>query len=162
MKQLFQKVGWTNKYYIDNSILDQLWRRSIVVITTAQLHSTKPELRFCAGSNPARCVSEICDGEDLWQWSRQEIRLNTFRRSSKRIHQTEAARPSEVLLGKGALKLCSKFTWEHPCWSAISIKLLCIFTIKETLAQVFSCEFCEIFKNAFFDRTALVAASENF
>ena len=37
----------------------------IVVITTAQLHSTKPELRFCAGSNPARGVSEICNGEDL-------------------------------------------------------------------------------------------------
>ena len=37
----------------------------VVVITTAQLHSTKPELRFCAGSNPARDMSEICDGEDL-------------------------------------------------------------------------------------------------
>ena len=36
-----------------------------VVITTAQLHSTKPELRFCAGSNPAPGVSEIRDGEDL-------------------------------------------------------------------------------------------------
>ena len=34
-------------------------------ITTPQLHSTKPELRFCAGSNPARNVSEIRDGEDL-------------------------------------------------------------------------------------------------
>ena len=33
--------------------------------TTAQLHSTKPELRFCAGSNTARVVSEIRDGEDL-------------------------------------------------------------------------------------------------
>ena len=41
------------------------WRRGVVVITTAQLHSTKSELRFCAGSNPARGVSEIRDGEDL-------------------------------------------------------------------------------------------------
>ena len=32
---------------------------------TAQLHLTKLEFRFCAGSNPARSVSEICDGEDL-------------------------------------------------------------------------------------------------
>ena len=30
----------------------------------------------------------------------------------------------EVFLGKGALKICSKFTGEHPCRSAISIKLL--------------------------------------
>ena len=30
---------------------------------------------------------------------------------------------------------------------------------KETLAQVFSCEFCEISKSTFFHRTPLVAAS---
>ena len=32
---------------------------------------------------------------------------------------------------------------------------------KETLAQVFSCEFFETFKNIFFDRTPLMAASVN-
>ena len=37
----------------------------VVVITTAQLDSTRPELRLCAGSNPARDLSEIRDGEDL-------------------------------------------------------------------------------------------------
>ena len=41
-------------------------RIGVVFITTAQLHSTKPELRFCAGSNPARGVSDIRDGENLW------------------------------------------------------------------------------------------------
>ena len=30
--------------------------------------------------------------------------------------------PSEVFLGKGVLKICSKFTGEHPCRSAISIQ----------------------------------------
>ena len=49
-------------------------------VTTAQLHSTKPEFRFCASSNPALGVSEIHDGEDLWQWSRLEITQNSFRR----------------------------------------------------------------------------------
>ena len=29
----------------------------------------------------------------------------------------------KVLLGKGVLKICSKFTGEHPCQNAISIKL---------------------------------------
>ena len=33
------------------------------------------------------------------------------------------------------------------------------FVKKETLAQVFSCEFCEISKNTFFNRTPLLAAS---
>ena len=42
-----------------------LWRRGVVVITTAQLHSSKPEHRWCAGSNPSRGVSDIRDSEDL-------------------------------------------------------------------------------------------------
>ena len=41
-----------------------MWRRGVVVVTTARLHSTKPGLRLSAGSNPARGVSEIRDGED--------------------------------------------------------------------------------------------------
>ena len=53
-----------------------------MVITTAQLHSNKPELRFCAGSNPARGVSEVRDDADPWQWSRLEIRLIVFRPST--------------------------------------------------------------------------------
>ena len=56
--------------------------RCAVVITIAQLHLTKPELRFCTGSNPARGVSEIRDGEDFWQLSRLEIGLNAFLRST--------------------------------------------------------------------------------
>ena len=35
----------------------------------------------------------------------------------------------------------------------------CNFIKKETLAQVLSCEFCEIYKNTFYYRTPLVAAS---
>ena len=29
----------------------------------------------------------------------------------------------EVFLRKGVLKICNKFTTEHPCWSLVSIKL---------------------------------------
>ena len=36
----------------------------------------------------------------------------------------------------------------------------CNFIKKETLAQVFSCEFCEIYKSTFYYRTTLVAASD--
>ena len=36
-----------------------------VVIATEQPHSTKPELRFYAGSNPASGMSETRDGENL-------------------------------------------------------------------------------------------------
>ena len=50
--------------------------------TNSQIHSPKPEIKFCAGSNPARGVLKIRDGEDLWQWFRLEIKLNAFRRST--------------------------------------------------------------------------------
>ena len=56
--------------------------RGVAVITTAQLHSTKSGLNLCTGSNPAPVVVEISDDEHLWQWSRLEIRLNAFRRST--------------------------------------------------------------------------------
>ena len=58
------------------------WYRGAVVITTAQILLSKPEHMFCAGSKPPRGVLEIRDGEDLWQWSRLEIRLNTFHQST--------------------------------------------------------------------------------
>ena len=69
------KSGPDSPIFHYSSILNSNWCRGVVVITTAQFHSSKPELRFCAGSHPARGVSEIRDGEDLWQWSRLEIRL---------------------------------------------------------------------------------------
>ena len=37
----------------------------VVVIITAQIHSMKPELKFCSDYNAARRVSEICDLENL-------------------------------------------------------------------------------------------------
>ena len=55
-----------------------MWRCGVVVITTAQPHSTKPEIRFCVGSNPVPDISETGNDEDLRQWPRLEIRLNTF------------------------------------------------------------------------------------
>ena len=30
-----------------------IYRRGVVIVTTTKLHSTKSELKFCAGSNPA-------------------------------------------------------------------------------------------------------------
>ena len=51
--------------------------------------------------------------------------MNVFGNLGK-VRSSAGSRP-EVFLGKGALKICSRFTGEHPCRSAISIKLLCNF-----------------------------------
>ena len=40
------------------------------------------QLNLNSGSNPAHGVSEIRDGEDPWQWSQLEIRLNLLRHST--------------------------------------------------------------------------------
>ena len=59
-----------------------LWRRGVVAVTTAQLHSTNPEFRFCTGSNIcSRCVEDSrWWGSLIMTWL--EIRLNAFRRST--------------------------------------------------------------------------------
>ena len=44
---------------------------------------------------------------------------------------------------------------------AVSCRCYCNFVKKETLAQLFSCEFCEIFKKKFLHRPPLVDGSIN-
>ena len=64
---------------------------------------------------------------------------------------------------KGVLRKFAKFTGKHLCQSLFFDKVAggaCNFIKKETLAQVFSCEFCKISRNSFFFRTSLVAASD--
>ena len=54
------------------------WHCGVVVITTVQLHSTKPDLRFKS------CSQHFGDSQwwDLWQWLLLEIRLNACRWST--------------------------------------------------------------------------------
>ena len=68
----------------------------------------------------------------------------------------------EVFCKKDVLGNFAKFTGKHLCQSLFFNKVAggaCNFIKKETLTQVFSCEFCEISKNTFSQRTPLVAAS---
>ena len=57
----------------------------------------------------------------------------------------------EMLLAKGVLKKCRKFTGEYPCRSVISIKLL---------AWVLSCKFAAYFQNTFSYKHLWMAASK--
>ena len=64
---------------------------------------------------------------------------------------------------KGVLKNFAKFTGKY-LYQGLFFNLIklqaCNFIKKETLAQVFSSEFCKISKNTFFYRTPRVVASE--
>ena len=61
-------------------------------------------------------ITNCGNSEKLWElWNQKSVftRIVPIFRSSR----------SEVFLRKDVLKICSKFTEEHPCQSAISIKL---------------------------------------
>ena len=63
----------------------------------------------------------------------------------------------------GVLRNFTKFTGKHLCLSRFFVKVqtsgLQLYLKKEALAQVLSCEFCEISKSTFCYRTPLVATS---
>ena len=63
---------------------------------------------------------------------------------------------------KSVLKNFAKFTENNQKTFGLGYKVEKAYNFikKETLAQVFCCEFCEIFKNTFSYRTPLVADSE--
>ena len=66
-----------------------------------------------------------------------------------------SSRP-EVFCKKGVLRNFAKFTGKH-LYQSLFFNKVANFIKKETLAQVFSCEFCEICKNTFSYRTPPVA-----
>ena len=81
--------------------------------------------------------------------------------------KNRSSRP-EVFSKNITLKNFAKFTGMHLCQGLFFNKFAGLgsgvynFIKKETLAQVFSCKFCEIFKNTFLCRTSPVAASWKF
>ena len=81
-----------------------------------------------------------------------------------RFEKDRSSRP-EVFCKKDVVRNFAKFTGKHLCQSLFfnkvaGLSLSLNFIKKETLAQVFSCEFCEISNNTFSYRTPPVAASE--
>ena len=73
---------------------------------------------------------------------------------------------AEGFCKKGVLRNFTKFTGKYLCQSLFVNKVpglrpkACNFIKKETLAQVFSCDFCKISKNTFFYRTPPMGASD--
>ena len=83
------------------------------------------------------------------------IFLNISKALDRVLHEGRSSRP-EVFCKKVVLRNFAKFTGKQLCQRPQAY----IFIKKETLAQVFSCEFCKISKNTFLCRTPLVAASD--
>ena len=61
---------------------------------------------------------------------------------------------------KGVLRNFAKSTGKHVCHSLFLNKVIVFNKEKKTLAQVFSCEFCEISKNTFLTEHLWTTASK--
>ena len=61
---------------------------------------------------------------------------------------------SDVFCKKGGLKNFAKFSEKDQCQSLFFNNILLNFIKKETLAQVFSCEYCKIIMSTFFWNTS--------
>ena len=87
----------------------------------------------------------LCFSSNVAKFLRTPFSQNT----SGRLLLSKSSRP-EVFCKKGFLRNFTKFTGKHPWKSLFFLPEACNFIKKKTLAQVFSCEFCEISKNTFF------------
>ena len=73
--------------------------------------------------------------------------------------------PLDVFCKKVVLKNFVQFTGKHLYQSLFFNKVACVasnFIKKETRSQVFSCEFCEIFKKTYFEEHLQTATSVTF
>ena len=83
---------------------------------------------------------KVCFNAFHWQRWTQYCTLIKLCRSSR----------LEVFYRKGVLRLFAKFTGKHLCLNFFFNKVPGLRPATLTLAQVFSCEFCEISKISFF------------
>ena len=88
----------------------------------------------------------------------KNITSYTFLLVSKIVERIPEEATRGVLCKKVFLEISQKFTRKHLCQSLFLIKLQA-FIKKETLAQVLSCECCEISKNTFFTEHLWTTAS---
>ena len=102
----------------------------------------------------------------LYTWKAFVQLYHSWDRQKLRIKFNFGVYDKEKLPVAGALRNFVKFTGKQLCQSLFLDKVAGLrpeaynFIKKETLAQVLSCEFCEISKNTFSYRTPPVAASE--
>ena len=95
-------------------------------------------------------VSTICV---FWYINRFRLLINNSNMDQKSI--CSCSRP-EVFCKKGVRRNFAKLTGKHLCQKLFFDK---VASLKDSLVQLFSCEFCETSKNTVFYRTRPVAAS---
>ena len=95
-------------------------------------------------------------------WQVLKVLYETHTSLSSIVFTFRISRP-EVFCKKNVLRSLTKFTEKHLCQSLFFNKIAGLRPAtlfkKETLAHVFSCESCKIFKNTFFTENLWTTAS---
>ena len=92
-------------------------------------------------------ILEITDQKKLHIWilSRSAILWCWWSKNFQNYRMAQQKQPYRGVLKKRCSEKCSKFTGEHSCWSAISIKL----QWNHTSAWVVSCKYAAYFQKNF-------------
>ena len=96
----------------------------------------------------------------LRKWPLHMFLVMLFIHVGKRLSSS-----SHIIFKTGVLKNFAIFTRKRLCWSLFLIKLQdwrLVFSLKETSTQVFSYEYCKIFKNSFFMENLFIKLFRKF
>ena len=102
-----------------NGVVKELYHKNYFVLTGHQ-NITSHDLQI-DGIDFTNSVKAMFPRDFAGKVNKFLCQNSNYQRSL--IRQIFRSSSPEVFLGKGVLKICSKFTGEHPCRSAISIKL---------------------------------------
>ena len=103
----------------------------------------------------------------VWAYAKHEFKHSWMKLRSSDNHYiifvNQRSSRLEVFCKKGVIRNFTKLTGKHLCQSLLFNKVAGLrpkaFIKKETLAQVFSCQFCDISKNTFFTEHLWATAS---
>ena len=145
---------------------DKEWQRVVQRVTTNE--KVWPFRLFKKKKKREEPTTKHPNSLNLWEdlWGRPiELRAETSTQEKILTVRSRNRRSScsQIFLKISVLKNFAIFTGKHQCWSPFYRKLQVLKPAqvyqKETPTQVFSCEYCEIFKNSFLYRTTMVVAS---
>ena len=97
------------------------------------------------------CVHRHCHFVSFHFWDVQQLFVFWFVRIQKQ--------PLEIIYKKAVFRNFAIFTRKHLCWSLFSWPTT--LSKRDYIKQVFSCKYCKIFKNIYFEEHPPTAASKN-
>ena len=133
--------------------------RPIKTLLYQQIHFYQIKLKMAAND-----MSNIHVSPDVLSILMLLQQVELYKLQQQILHGISRSSRPEIFCKKAAVKTYAKFTKQHLFWSLFLIKFQAFRSAlqlyrKQTLILVFSCEFCEIFKNIYLEEHLVTTAS---